>query len=65
MAAVEAAGLADNTVVIFSSDHGSMPAAHGLSGKWLMYEESIRVPLIILILASPAKSVVRNAKRWA
>lgn len=45
--ALETAGLADNTVVIVSSDHGSMNGAHGLKGKWLMYEESIRVPLII------------------
>jgi arylsulfatase A-like enzyme len=40
-------GLAENTVIIYSSDHGSMLGAHGLAGKWLMYEESIRVPLII------------------
>jgi arylsulfatase A-like enzyme len=40
-------GLDDNTVVIFSSDHGSLLGDHGLSGKWLMYENSIRVPLII------------------
>jgi arylsulfatase A-like enzyme len=46
-AAVEEAGLADNTVIIYSSDHGSMLGAHGLVGKWIMYEESIRVPLII------------------
>ena len=39
--------LDDNTVVIFSSDHGSLLGDHGLSGKWLMYENSIRVPLII------------------
>ncbi|MES2693505.1 MAG: sulfatase-like hydrolase/transferase, partial [Verrucomicrobiota bacterium] len=46
-AALAAAGLDENTVVIFMSDHGSFCGAHGLTGKWLMYEESIRVPLII------------------
>jgi arylsulfatase A-like enzyme len=40
-------GLAENTIVIYSSDHGSMLGAHGLTGKWIIYEESIRVPLII------------------
>jgi arylsulfatase A-like enzyme len=39
--------LEDNTVVIFASDNGSMWGAHGLAGKWVMYEESIRVPLMI------------------
>lgn len=39
--------LEDNTIVIWSSDHGSFLGAHGLRGKWLMYEESIRIPLII------------------
>jgi len=36
-----------NTVVLFSSDHGSLSGAHRLVGKWSMYEESIRVPMII------------------
>ncbi len=39
--------LHNNTVVIFSSDHGSLLGAHGLGGKWIMYEDSIRVPLIV------------------
>ncbi|MEQ1826810.1 MAG: sulfatase [Pirellula sp.] len=39
--------LDDNTVVIYSSDHGSLLGDHGLSGKWLMYENSIRVPMIV------------------
>ncbi len=47
-------GLEDNTVVIFSSDHGSMIGAHGLSGKWIMYEESIRVPMIVYDPRLPA-----------
>jgi arylsulfatase A-like enzyme len=40
-------GLDQNTVIIHLSDNGSMEGAHGLSGKWLMYEESIHVPLIV------------------
>lgn len=39
--------LADNTVVIYASDNGFFLGEHGMSHKWLMYEESIRVPLII------------------
>lgn len=36
-----------NTVIIFCSDNGMMFGEHGLGGKWLMYEESIRVPMIV------------------
>lgn len=39
--------LADNTIVVFASDNGFLLGEHGLSHKWLMYEESIRIPLII------------------
>jgi arylsulfatase A-like enzyme len=45
--ALKEQGLDQNTVVIHMSDNGSMDGAHGLDGKWLMYEESIHVPLII------------------
>lgn len=47
MDALRQRGLDRNTVVIFTSDNGEFQGAHGLTGKWLMYEESIRVPLII------------------
>jgi len=40
-------GLDDNTVILFTSDNGLFLGARGLAGKWLMYEESIRLPLII------------------
>lgn len=40
-------GLAENTVVVFLSDHGELGGAHGLEGKQWPYEESVGVPLII------------------
>ena len=38
---------ADNTVLIYTSDNGFFLGERGLNHKWLMYEESIRVPLIV------------------
>lgn len=37
----------DETVIVYTSDNGFFLGEHGLSGKWLMHEESIRVPLIV------------------
>jgi arylsulfatase A-like enzyme len=45
--ALDQFGLAENTVVIFTSDNGFFLGERGLAGKWFMYEESIRIPLII------------------
>ncbi len=56
MQALADLGLDDNTVVIFTSDNGEMQGAHGLAGKWLMYEESIRVPLVIRDPRRPAEA---------
>jgi arylsulfatase A-like enzyme len=38
--------LAENTLVVFVSDHGEMLGAHGLRGKFNFYEESVRVPFM-------------------
>ena len=40
-------GAADHTIVVFTSDNGYFLGERGLSGKWIHYEESLRVPLII------------------
>ena len=39
-------GQLENTIVIYSSDHGLAMGSHGLRGKQNMYEHSIGVPLI-------------------
>lgn len=40
-------GLDDNTLVIFTSDHGEMLGSHGMREKNVFYEESAHVPLMI------------------
>lgn len=47
MAALESAGQLDRTLVIFASDNGFLLHEHGLYDKRAMYEESIRVPLLM------------------
>ena len=44
---VEERGETDNTVVVYSSDHGEMLGDHGRWGKVIWYEESVGIPLIV------------------
>ena len=46
-AALEAAGLAEDTIFVLTSDHGDMLGSQGLLRKHLPYDESIRVPFLI------------------
>ena len=45
--ALEARGVLDNTLIIFTSDHGDCLNDHGHSQKWNMYEQSVHVPAVI------------------
>lgn len=40
-------GLYENTVIVLSSDHGDMMGSHGLMGKHVWFEESIRIPFVV------------------
>ncbi|MBU1565845.1 MAG: sulfatase [Proteobacteria bacterium] len=51
--ALESLQLAKNTVVIFMSDNGYFLGERGFAGKWLMYEPSVRIPLLIMDPRSP------------
>lgn len=44
---LEEAGLAENTVVVFSGDHGDMLGERGLWYKMSYFESSVRVPLLV------------------
>ena len=57
---LDTAGLADNTIVIYSSDQGWYLGEHGWFDKRFMYEESFRTPLIVR-WPGVVESGVRNA----
>ncbi len=48
-------GLLDNTIILFTADHGDMLGDHGLYAKRLFYEGSARVPLILMGGAGDAR----------
>jgi uncharacterized sulfatase len=52
----------DNTIVIFTSDHGDQLGAHGLCGKGpAMYEECVKVPLLVRVPGlTPAGAATRS-----
>ncbi len=54
VAALQERGLARNTVIVFTSDNGYFLGERGMADKWLPYEESIRVPLVIFDPRVPA-----------
>jgi len=45
--AIEKGGYLDNSVIVFTSDHGTMIGEHGMYGKFYNYEEATHVPLLI------------------
>ena len=45
--ALDDSGQADNTIVIFTSDHGEGAGRHSHVSKWYPYDESVKVPMIV------------------
>lgn len=47
VATLERKGILDETLIVFSSDHGEMLGDFGLYEKYVPYESSVRIPLVI------------------
>ena len=47
LSALDGCGDADNTIVVYTSDHGEMMGSHGLMSKNVPYEEATAIPFII------------------
>jgi arylsulfatase A-like enzyme len=60
LSALEERGLGKNTVIFFTGDNGFFLGERGMADKWLMYEESIRVPCIVF---DPRLSAARRGVR--
>ncbi len=53
-------GLEENTLVIFTSDHGEMLGSHGMREKNVFFEESVRVPLMLRMPGKIAAGTVAD-----
>ncbi|MEM6553598.1 MAG: sulfatase-like hydrolase/transferase [Planctomycetota bacterium] len=47
MGALESSGITEDTIVVFTSDHGDNFGSHGLMGKGSFNDESLRVPMVV------------------
>jgi len=47
LGALDEAGLSDRTIIVYTSDHGDMMGSHRLLAKCVMFEEAVRVPLLV------------------
>ncbi len=51
-------GLDDNTVILLTSDHGNCSGAHQITQKTFLFEEAVRVPLLITAPDNHSKGIV-------
>lgn len=58
-------GLDENTIVMYTSDHGFSLGEHGMMGKWYGYEKGIHVPLIINDLRASSRLKNHKAEQLA
>jgi arylsulfatase A-like enzyme len=60
MSMLDGEGLLRDTLIVFTSDHGDMLGSHGLWNKGYVYEEAIRIPLLVRPPGGMAGLTVRD-----
>lgn len=60
MKAIKDMGLDENSIIVFTSDHGELFGAHGRRAKNIFYEEAVRVPFLIKWKGKLAENVKRD-----
>ncbi|WP_277483628.1 sulfatase-like hydrolase/transferase [Catalinimonas alkaloidigena] len=55
-------GLDQNTIIIYTSDNGFFAGSRQLTGKALLYEESVKAPMIVFDPALPKNDALRKEK---
>lgn len=58
ISALESEGLDENTIIIFTSDHGEGASSHKWATKLSLYEESVKVPFILTKFKHDGEAVV-------
>src|SRR5437764_7665605 len=60
LACLERFGLAENTIIVHTSDHGDSLGAHHLFGKETMFEEAARVPFLVRLPAQTRDKTIQQ-----
>jgi len=58
--AIDTSQLHENTVVIYTSDHGEMAGSHGIWQKQCFYESAVKVPLMLRLPSGETGRVTQN-----
>jgi len=62
---LERQGIADKTIIVYTSDHGIQHGEYGLGGKTLLYDPSLRVPLIVCDPRMPKERLGARVEQMA